>query len=182
MRHSTSVADLVVCDESCQLALVFLSHNVFGAVRMTMDFIREPIPGRPQQPLSDELQHEEDQCNYERCALSLSLMPLSQQQPAVSSRNLPYIKNHLVASYHEFLSCSLCDLVFCLRLLPRPAGIATLSASSARDSRMTRRASSASRGRRLIAGRRWMATTRPRARCGAACAAGAVHGCAGDLL
>lgn len=33
---------------------------------MTMDFIREPIPGRPQQPLSEELQHEEDQCNYER--------------------------------------------------------------------------------------------------------------------
>lgn len=36
------------------------------AVRMTMDFIREPIEGRPRPPLSDELQHEEDQCNYER--------------------------------------------------------------------------------------------------------------------
>ena len=33
---------------------------------MTLDFIREPIPGRPSQPLSEEAQAEEDRCNYER--------------------------------------------------------------------------------------------------------------------
>lgn len=41
---------------------------------MTMDFIRGPVPGRPQQPLSDELQHEEDQCNYERYRDLMRLM------------------------------------------------------------------------------------------------------------
>ena len=39
-----------------------------AAARMLMDFIREPVPGRPAPKLPDELQHEETRSNYERHA------------------------------------------------------------------------------------------------------------------
>jgi len=51
---------------------------------MLMDFIREPIPGRPPQQLPDEQQHEEDLCNYERRA------PRPAARPTVPPAPDPY--------------------------------------------------------------------------------------------
>jgi hypothetical protein len=52
------------------IAVVIEFHTPTGKahpiMRGQIEDIREPIPGRPSQPLSEEAQAEEDRCNYER--------------------------------------------------------------------------------------------------------------------